>query len=90
MGGDDHLVAGADPGRLEGERERGRAGRDPHAVLGSAVFGELVLERRDLLAEDEGARPDDPFEGFAELRPDRLVLAVEGYERDAVAHSRQA
>ena len=53
------LVAVADPGSHQRERQRGRAGGHADAVVGSAVGGELGLERRDLLAEDEGARAQD-------------------------------
>jgi hypothetical protein len=48
----DHLVARPDAERLEGEVERSGAGAYPDAVTRLAVRGELLLELRDLLAED--------------------------------------
>ena len=42
--GDDHLVAGADAGCAQHDRERRRPRRDAHAVARAAVGGELGLE----------------------------------------------
>ena len=47
---DDHLVAGADARRLQHDRQRRRARRDPDAVAHTAVGGKFGLELLDLLA----------------------------------------
>src|SRR4051794_28019129 len=86
MRGDDHLVAGLDPGRERADGERGSARRDPHAVARAAVGGELLLEARDLLAEDERAGAQDALESGMQLSRDRLVLTSEVYEWDLVGH----
>ena len=48
--GHQHLVARPDPGGDQRQRERGRAGGDPHALGRLTVVGELPLERLDLAA----------------------------------------
>ena len=54
--GADHLVAGADPDRVEHEHDRVGAVRDADRLLDAEVLGRLALEALDLGAEDEAAR----------------------------------
>ena len=51
----DHLVARADPERVEHEHERVGAVRDADRLLDAEVLGRLALEALDLGAEDEAA-----------------------------------
>ncbi len=51
-------------------------------MVGLAVVGELALEQRDVLAEDERARLRGSQQGALELSPERAVLATEVDERD--------
>ena len=85
VGGDEHLVAGLDPERPQAEGERVEAAADPGAVGGVAVGGELRLERRELLAEQEAAAPHHRPVGLVELGCQLLVGGAEVEERDAHA-----
>ena len=78
---DDHLVAGTDPRRLEqrgsAPRCRSRLRRSAHP----AVVGELVLEVLHLVAENEGAAPEDAIECGPQLGRQRLVLPLKGRQQ---------
>ena len=78
--GDDYLVARSDPSGLQRERERRGSRGHADAVRDAAVVGELGLEARDLLAEDEAAAGDDPRERCRKLAFQRLVLALQRHE----------
>src|SRR5207249_11771135 len=82
--GRDDLVPLADSKRLEAEMERGRPRADADALARAAVPGELLLEGRDVVAEDVRARGGSRQERLLELRADRLVLAAKIDERDHV------
>jgi hypothetical protein len=80
----DHLVARADPERVEDEHERVGAVSDPHRLLHAQVLGCLALEALDLRAEDEAAALERPGERLFQLRDERRVLRLHvnvGYRR---------
>src|SRR5262249_20003026 len=76
-GGAEHLVAGPDAERLQGEQQRvgARAARD--RVLRLAVGRELALERLDLLAEHEALALEDAIDGGAQLAADAGILRAQ-------------
>jgi hypothetical protein len=80
--GADHLVAGADPERVEHEDERVGAVRDADRLAHAQVLGGLTLERRHVRAEDEDARIDDLGEDALQLRDQRRVLRLDVNEGD--------
>ena len=73
----DHLVAGADPHRVEDEHERVGAVRTADRVLGAEVLGRLALERLDLRPEDEPAGLERARERLLQLRDQRRVLRLD-------------
>jgi hypothetical protein len=74
VGGEDDLVAGSDPRRLEHDDQRCRTRTNANAVPRPAVVRELPLESVDLLAKDERACPHDSAKRLAELPHQRLML----------------
>ena len=81
VGGDDHLVAGADPERHHREVQRGRAGRDDDRVGGAAGRREALLELRHLRAHRQHPRRDDLGE-----RGDLGLADVRAGEADRLGH----
>jgi hypothetical protein len=67
------LVARADAGRDQRQRQCGRAGPDADTLVRRAGLRELALEGLDLGAEDECVGRDDPVEGRPEGFAQRLV-----------------
>ena len=78
----DHLVAGADPHRLEGEHERIGAVRDADRVLDAEIGGRLLLKSVDLRPEDEAPRLEHFGEALLQLGDERRVLRLDVDERD--------
>ena len=78
----DHLVAGADPHRLEREDERVGAVGDADRVRDVEIRGRLALERLDLGPEDEAARLEHLGEALLELGDQRRVLRLDVDERN--------
>jgi hypothetical protein len=75
--GADHLVAGADPERVEDEDEGVRPVRDPHCIGHAEVGGGLLLEGAHLRAEDEPARVDNRPEAILQLLDQGRVLRLD-------------
>ena len=80
--GADHLVAGADPHRLEREHERVGAVGDADRVRDAEIRGRLALERLDLGTEDEAARLEHLGEALLQLGDERRILRLDVDERD--------
>ena len=72
VGDGDHLVAGADPQRLQPQLDGVGAVVDADAVPGPVVAGELRLEGADTLAEDQLPGPEHRLDGVQDV----LLLAV--------------
>src|SRR5437667_11444050 len=72
--GHDDLVFRPDPDGAQGELERVRAVTYPNAVADAGEAGESLLERRHVLAEDEGGGGEDAGEALLDLRRDLAVL----------------
>ena len=70
----DHLVAGPDAERVEGEHERVGAVRDPDRALHAEVGGGFLLERPVVRAADEALAVEHLAEGGLEPRNQRLVF----------------
>ena len=70
VGGDDHLVALADPERKHREVERGGPVRDADRVLAAADTRELRLELSELRAHRQAARLEHLRDRLDLLRPD--------------------
>jgi hypothetical protein len=78
----DDLVAAADSGCAEQQRERGRARGGADAVCGATGPRPRCFEGHDFVAEDERAALDHALERRTQLARHLGVLAVEGDERD--------
>ncbi len=76
-GDGDHFVSLANSDRLEGERQRVGSVGHADAVRGAAERGEVSLECRDLLAEDERCTRQHSGDGFVDLGTDREVLRLQ-------------
>ena len=81
VGGNDHLVAGADAERQHRQVQRRRAGRDDDRVRGAAGLREPLLELGDLRAHRQHPGRDDLGE-----RGDLGLADVGRRESDAVGH----
>jgi hypothetical protein len=79
VGGDDHLVAGSDPGCSQAQLEGAEATADTDAVRRFAVGGELALEALQLGPEQIPARLGDTGDRRLHLS---AQLAVGGAEVD--------
>ena len=77
VGRGDHLVARLHPHRQQGQMERARARVQGHAVPDAAVGGELFLEARDLLAENERRRSADAVQRGEALVSEAVVLQLQ-------------
>src|SRR6266545_3983139 len=77
VGRGQHLVARPDPHGAHAELERGQPGVDAHRVGRLAVLRVLLLERRDVLAEDEVGALQDAADRDVHLGRDRLVLGAQ-------------
>ena len=75
--GADHLVAGADPERVEDKDERVRPVRDLDCIGYAEVGGGLFLEGAHLRAEDEPARVDNRLEAVLQLLDQGRVLRLD-------------
>ena len=82
MGRDDHLVARANAGREQADRQGRCSGGHADALSHSALRRPGLLEALDLLAEDEAAPAHHPLERVVELDGESRVLAIQGHERD--------
>ena len=63
-----HIVAGPDPHRPQRDRDGVGAVGDAHRVLGTAVGGELPLERVDLRAQDVALAVEHSLDRLTQLR----------------------
>jgi len=77
--GDDHLVAGTDPGRQVGEMQRRRAAADRDGVRSPQVRGELGLELLDPRAHGQPAGAQGRGDGL-----DVGLLEADVEDRDRV------
>ena len=82
VGRDDHLVARANAGREQADRQRRCAGGHADALSHSALRRPGLLKALDLLAEDEAAPAHHPLKRVVELDGERRVLAIQSHERD--------
>ena len=81
-GGADHLVAAADPERVEDEHDRVGAVRDPDRLGNAEVLGRLGLEGRDVRPEDELAALEHVGERLLQCGNERRVLRFDVDQRD--------
>ena len=76
-GGADHLVAGADPERVQDEDERVGPVRDADRLLDAERLGGLALEPLDLGAEDEASALERALERVGQLGDERRILRLD-------------
>ena len=82
VGRGDDLVARLHPRREQGQMQGARARVHGDAVLDAAVGRELLLEPRDLLAEDERGRPADAVQRGEDVLAEARVLRLQVEVRD--------
>src|SRR5207248_6727289 len=82
VGRGDDLVARLHPRREQGQMQGARARVHGDAVLDAAVGRELLLEVRDLLAEDERGRSADAVERGEDVLAEARVLRLQVEVRD--------
>ena len=77
VGRGDDLVARLHPRREQGQMQGARARVHGYAVLDAAEGRELLLEPRDLLAEDERRRPADAVQRGEDVLSEACVLRLQ-------------
>ncbi len=82
VGRKDDLVAGADAETAQNRLDRIGSVGHTHAVVDLAVGRELILERRDFAAADEGRVADDSSEAASDLVVDLIALGGQVEEGD--------
>ena len=85
VGRHDHLVAGADPERAQGELQGHRSGGEADRLFGLAVGGEVALEVLDLGAEGEGGVVGDPLDHLEQLGHQLGMGGVKADEGDSAS-----
>src|SRR5438093_6105766 len=77
VGRGDDLVARLHPHRQQGQMQGARARVHGHAVLDATVCSELLLEARDLLAENERRRSADAVQRGQNVLSEAVVLRLQ-------------
>src|SRR5437762_326400 len=77
VGGDNHLVAGPDSGRLESQLQGVGSGGHAHGVARANVASQVSLESFHPLAAHELARLEHGLDRLLYLVSDRVVLGFE-------------